>query len=84
MASELITIHIRYIDEEGAIIGKDYHFNNDTHKLSHFYSIKNNHLHGFAVFYNDARKADVFANAIKHEHRSKNPTTRWSDIITLK
>lgn len=29
-------------------------------------------------------KADVFANAIKHEHRSKNPTTRWSDIITLK
>lgn len=29
-------------------------------------------------------KADVFANAIKHDHRSKNPTTRWSDIITLK
>ena len=29
-------------------------------------------------------KADVFANAIKHEHRSKNPTTRWSDIIELK
>ena len=20
---------------------------------------------------------DIFANAIKHEHRSKNPTTRW-------
>ena len=29
-------------------------------------------------------KADVFANAIKHDFRSKNPTTRWSDIIILK
>ena len=29
-------------------------------------------------------KADVFANAIKHDHKSKNPTTRWSDIIKLK
>ena len=29
-------------------------------------------------------KADVFANAIKHDHRSKNSTTRWSDIIRLK
>ena len=29
-------------------------------------------------------KAEVFANAIKHYHRSKNPTTRWSDIIKLK
>ena len=29
-------------------------------------------------------KAEVFANAIKHDFRSKNPTTRWSDIITLK
>ena len=29
-------------------------------------------------------KADVFANAIKHDYRSKNPTTRWSDIIVLK
>ena len=28
-------------------------------------------------------KAEVFANAIKHEFKSKNPTTRWSDIITL-
>ncbi len=28
-------------------------------------------------------KADVFANAIKHDFRSKNPTTRWSDIIRL-
>ena len=24
------------------------------------------------------------ANAIKHDFRSKNPTTRWSDIIRLK
>ncbi|MCR4965714.1 MAG: Y-family DNA polymerase [Bacteroidales bacterium] len=29
-------------------------------------------------------KADVFANAIKHEFRSPNPTTRWRDIIRLK
>ena len=29
-------------------------------------------------------KADVFANAIKHDHKSPNPTTRWSDIIKLK
>ena len=29
-------------------------------------------------------EADVFANAIKHDHKSKNPTTRWSDIIKLK
>jgi DNA polymerase V len=29
-------------------------------------------------------KANVFANAIKHDFKSKNPTTRWSDIIQLK
>ena len=29
------------------------------------------------------KKAEVFANAIKHEFKSKNPTTRWSDIIVL-
>ena len=29
-------------------------------------------------------KADVFANAIKHDFKSKNPTTRWADIIHLK
>ena len=29
-------------------------------------------------------KANVFANAIKHDFKSKNPTTRWSDIIILK
>ena len=29
-------------------------------------------------------KADVFANAIRHDFRSKNPTTRWTDIIRLK
>lgn len=28
--------------------------------------------------------ADVFANAIKRDFKSKNPTTRWSDIIKLK
>ena len=28
-------------------------------------------------------RADVFANAIKHDHRSPNPTTRWSDIMVL-
>ena len=29
-------------------------------------------------------KADVFANAIRHDFRSGNPTTRWKDIIKLK
>ena len=29
-------------------------------------------------------KADVFASAMKQDHKSKNPTTRWSDIIKLK
>ena len=29
-------------------------------------------------------KADVFANTIKHDHKSPNPTTRWKDIIKLK
>ena len=29
-------------------------------------------------------KVDVFANAIKHDFKSKNPTTRWADIIHLK
>ena len=29
-------------------------------------------------------KANVFANAIKHDFKSKNPTTRWSEIIILK
>ena len=29
-------------------------------------------------------KAEVFANAIKHDFKSKNPTTRWSDVIKLK
>ncbi|MBQ4041326.1 MAG: DUF4113 domain-containing protein, partial [Prevotella sp.] len=33
---------------------------------------------------NEQGKAEVFANAIKHDFRSKNPTTRWSDIIHLK
>ena len=32
----------------------------------------------------DKGKANVFANAIKHDFKSKNPTTRWSDIIILK
>ena len=29
-------------------------------------------------------KANVFANTIKHDFRSPNPTTRWSEIIKLK
>ena len=33
---------------------------------------------------NGQGKANVFANAIKHDFKSKNPTTRWSDIIPLK
>ena len=30
------------------------------------------------------RDACLSKNAIKHDFRSKNPTTRWSDIIKLK
>ena len=33
---------------------------------------------------NGKGRADVFANAIKHDFKSKNPTTRWADIIHLK
>ena len=33
---------------------------------------------------NGKGKANVFANAIKHDFRSPNPTTRWSDVIKLK
>ena len=33
---------------------------------------------------NGKGKAEVFANAIKHDFRSPSPTTRWSDVIKLK
>ena len=33
---------------------------------------------------NGQGKADIFANAIRHDYRSPNPTTRWTDIIRLK
>ena len=29
-------------------------------------------------------KANVFANAIKHDFKSKNPTTRWADIVKIR
>ena len=33
---------------------------------------------------NDGKgKAEVFANAIKHDFKSSNPTTRWKDIINV-
>ncbi len=32
---------------------------------------------------NGKGKAEVFANAIKHDFRSPNPTTRWTDVIQL-
>ena len=32
---------------------------------------------------NGKGKAEVFANAIKHDYKSPNPTTRWSDVIQL-
>lgn len=32
---------------------------------------------------NGEGKADVFANAIKHDFKSPNPTTSWSDVIPL-
>lgn len=27
---------------------------------------------------------EIFANAIRHDFRSPNPTTRWSDVIRIK
>jgi len=33
---------------------------------------------------NGKGKADVFANAIRHDFKSKNPTTRWSDIMVVR
>jgi len=33
---------------------------------------------------NGKGKAEVFANAIKHDFKSPSPTTRWSDVIKLK
>ena len=73
-AAELITIHIRYVGEKGAIIGRDYHFDDDTHKLSHFYSLKNNHLHGFAVFYNDTGKVERYEYFNEGENRHQQLT----------
>jgi nucleotidyltransferase/DNA polymerase involved in DNA repair len=32
---------------------------------------------------NGKGKAEVFANAIKHDFRSPSPTTRWSEVIRL-
>ena len=32
---------------------------------------------------NGKGKAEVFANAIKHDFRSPNPTTRWADVIQV-
>lgn len=29
-------------------------------------------------------KADVFSNAIRHDFKSPNPTTRWSDVLKLR
>lgn len=73
-AAELITIHIRYVGEKGVIIGRDYHFDDDTHKLSHFYSLKNNHLHGFAVFYNDTGKVERYEYFNEGENRHQQLT----------
>ena len=33
---------------------------------------------------NGKGRADVFANAIKHNFKSKNPTTRWADIVKIR
>ena len=73
-ASELITIHIRYAGEKGAIIGRGYHFDDDTHKLSHFYSLRNNNHHGFAVFYNDTGKVERYEYFNEGENRHQQLT----------
>ena len=41
-------------------------------------------LLGVQQFQGSDGRVVTFANAIKHDFRSKNPTTRWSDIIALK
>ena len=41
-------------------------------------------LLGAQQFQGSDGRVVTFANAIKHDFRSKNPTTRWSDIIALK
>ena len=41
-------------------------------------------LLGAQQFQDSDGRVVTFANAIKHDFRSKNPTTRWSDIIALK
>ena len=41
-------------------------------------------LLGAQQFQDSRGRVVTFANAIKHDFRSKNPTTRWSDIIALK
>ena len=51
-----------------------------------------NHLHGSESIVIGAQqytqkdgkgRAEVFANAIKHDFRSPSPTTRWGEIIKL-
>ena len=68
---DFITIGENYIT---FIIGRDYHFDDDTHKLSHFYSLKNNHLHGFAVFYNDTGKVERYEYFNEGENRHQQLT----------
>ena len=50
----------------------------------HLITVLYQHFARLFVTFSQAKKLLAFANAIKHDFKSKNPTTRWSDIIKLK
>ena len=64
----------------GRRCGKSFLLFNLFHQYLIEHGVDEGHIIGLSL---DERK-EVFANAIKHDYRSKNPTTRWSDIIRLK
>lgn len=47
----LISIHVNRIVQGRDTIGRAYQFDDETHRLSHFYTHRNGLLHGIAVFY---------------------------------
>lgn len=49
--SALISIHVRNGNQSRDTIGRAYQFDDETHRLSHFYTHRNGLLHGIAVFY---------------------------------
>lgn len=76
-SSLLISIHTKHADNKKDTIERVYYFDNNKHRLSHFYTQKNNHLYGLAVFYNS--KGDVERCQYYDEEQVKN----LSSIPTL-